>query len=136
MFTIGLLLCPGCLTSSSFSSRLHTELISQPEISLESRHFRQLHSLPHLMQEAPTLPPPETTATPRTSPPTPGCCWPATTGTTTRRCPGSVSGSVPGRAAGTCSPRRRTGRRAPTAAASVWWDSAGRERERCLSCHQ
>ena len=44
------------LTSSSFSRLLHTELISQPEISLESRHFRRPE--PHLMQETPALPPP------------------------------------------------------------------------------
>ena len=122
MFTIGLLCTPpaqlepgyhGSLTSSSFSRLLHTELISQPEISLESRHFRRPE--PHLMQETPTLPPPcvhllrapsptvRTTPTRRasledraevTSSPTPGCspatkAWRAwlevTTGTTTPR---------------------------------------------------
>ena len=43
------------LTSSSFSSRLHTELRYLPEIRLESRHFRHnsmdlvVMSLAHLM---------------------------------------------------------------------------------------
>ena len=58
------------------------------------------------------------------SPPTPAWAWlEATTGTTTATA--HWWGAVPGPAVGTSSPRRPTGRRAPTAAASVWWGSAG-----------
>ena len=111
MFTIVLFPPPSSqdgsssLTSSSFSRLVHTELISPPEISLESRHFRPAE--PHLMQEAPALPPlwpraptaPVTTSSPpvSSSPPTRGWAWleglevsrASTTGTTTSTTRGS-----------------------------------------------
>ena len=138
---------PTNLTSLSFSRLGHTELavISPPEISKGSvRHFRNLDLTRPTQETRRRRPPcrrgsrtqvqrpPSSLPTCEEAPPIPTSTTPSTrvrtTGTTTVPAtrPGCLV-SVDGRDARIRWRRRRTGRRAPTVPASVWWVSV----ERC-----